>query len=246
MAGNTHDGTVAQMVPQAVEKIPLFHWRPGARLLVIGSRDGASFDDDVESAEARTFHRRLDRATVETASAKLLTDGICAAWSASLLFPESLSVLASMPGPLVIATPAFGDEVLLDPLFTRVDAWLLLIGARPGPLARAILDRGKHVEVALGLSGKDRLPKLDWERARAVHLAGRRIAVDAAVEGKWLASARAQLPAGIPVYDPASTHTDCTCGARLVWRSGGRSRLDALDPAGNTCKQCGAKAAFAW
>jgi hypothetical protein len=234
------------MVPQAVEKIPLFHWRPGARLLVIGSRDGASFDDDVEAAEARTFHRRLDRATVATAVEKLRVEGVCAAWSASLLFPESLSVLSSMPGRLVIATPAFGDEALLEPLFARVDAWLLLIGARPGPLARAILERGKHVEVALGLSGKGRLPKLPWDRARAIHLAGRRIAIEAAVEGEWLASAREQLPSGIPVYDPSSTHTDCACGARLVWRSGGRSRLEALDLQGNACKKCGITAAFSW
>lgn len=245
---NPHDGTVAQMVPQTVEKLPLYHWRPGARLLVLGSRDGASFDGDVQKAEAHTFHRRIDGGVIAEAIQKLRVDGVCAAWSASLLFPESLEVLIKTPArALVMATPAIGDEALLEPLLPRVDAWLLLIEAISGPLARRVLELGRHVEVAVGLSGDDRLPALPWERAKAIHLFSRRVAVDAQTEQGWLGHARKQLPSRVPIYDPTTTHTDCSvCKQRLVWRSGGRSRLEHLKPGGIACVACGAPASFTW
>ena len=43
MRNNAFDGSVVQLVPQQVEKLPLYHWKPGSRLLCVSSRDGAAF-----------------------------------------------------------------------------------------------------------------------------------------------------------------------------------------------------------
>ncbi|MBN8527352.1 MAG: hypothetical protein J0M02_18625, partial [Planctomycetes bacterium] len=54
---------------------------------------------------------------------------------------------------------------------------------------------------------------------------------------------RAALPATMPLYDEAHQRDDCACGEVLVWRSGGRSRLDRLGPDAR-CLHCGAQHAY--
>jgi hypothetical protein len=244
-AAHPYDGTAAQIVPTNVEKLPLFHWRPGARLLQIGSRDGASFDDDLDRAEARTFRRTLDPSVIEEAVAKTKVVGCCAAWSAPLHYPVGMELLSARQGALVVTTPGYGQAAVLERLLERVDAWLLLIGEHLGPLAQTILERANHVEILLGLAG-DRFPHCAFERAKAIHLTTQRTgAVAEQDRQQWFATARARLPENIPIYDQQATHSDCrSCGSRLVWRSGGRSRLENLDPASASCRSCGAAAGF--
>ena len=55
---NPYDGTAATIIPQNVEKVPLFHWRPGARLLAVGSRDGADFAGNLDT-DRSTYRRPL-------------------------------------------------------------------------------------------------------------------------------------------------------------------------------------------
>jgi hypothetical protein len=230
----------------AVEKLPLHRWRPGARVLMVGSRDGATFDDDLDRAEGRSFRRALDPALLAEAQAKANTDGICAAWSSTLRFPQALGrVIGAQRGALVVASNGFGDPELADRLLGVADAWVLLAGPQPGPLAAAILASGRHIEVLVGWNDPARpLPDgLDWGHARAVHLTALGTIEADAAAAAWTA-ARAVLPAAVPLYDDAHRHDDCGCGANLVWRMHGRSRLDALDPATGRCRACGRDHAF--
>jgi hypothetical protein len=233
-------------VPLAVEKLPLFRWRPGARVLMVGARDGAAFDDNLERAEGRSFRRSLDPALLAEAQAKAGTDGICAAWSSTLRFPQALGrVIGAQRGALVVAANGHGDRELCDRLLGVADAWLLLVDDRPGPLAAAILAGGRHAEVLAGWRDPARpLPDgLDWGQARAVHLTSLGpIEADAAAAA-WTA-ARAILPAMVPLYDDAHRHDDCACGANLVWRVNSRSRIDQLDPLTGRCRACGREHAF--
>lgn len=243
---NPYDGTAAQLVPQAVEKLPLFRWRPGARLLVVGSRDGASFTHDLEAAEGRSFRRPLDNVLVAAAQQRSGTDGLCLAWSSTLAFPQSVeSCLQVCRGALVVCSNGYGDAALLDRLLPLTDAWLLAAGPAPGPLAQRILAEGRHVEVLAGWAEPAApLPPLDLAAARAVHLVP--LTSAHASETPMLAAyeaARAVLPASLPLYDEAHRRDDCACGEALVWRTGGRSRLDALGPDAR-CRACGRPHAF--
>jgi len=243
---NPYDGRAAQLVPLPVERLPLFHWRPQTRLLAVGSRDGAAFDDDIAVHERGTYQRRLDAGLLTAARARSGAAGVAATWCASLRFPVGLELLADAGGPLVVATPPLGPLAVLHRWLPRVDAWLLMLTAGGGPLAAAIAGQGRHVEVVLGLDGDDRLPDLPWERIAAVHLVARRPAgVEATVERAWSAAARARLPTRLAVYDADQPHSDCAgCGARLVWRQGGTARLDALDAVTGTCRTCARPAGF--
>lgn len=234
---NPYDGTAVTIIPHNVEKIPLFHWRPGARLLAVGSRDGAHFSGDIQ-ADRSTYRRPLSVEVLREAQAKQRLDGILACWSASLEYPHGMrALLSARSGALVVASPGIGDPELLEHLLPLVDAWLLLCPVVPGPLAKRILSAGRHVEVLVGLVD-DRLPELAWEQASAVHLCAVRSA-EAERLDQWCLAARMALPAAVPVYDHHHPHTDCTgCGERIVWRHGGRSRIDGLDPAGK-CLKCG-------
>lgn len=233
---NPYDGTAATVIPQNVEKIPLFHWRPGARLLAVGSRDGADFSGDIH-ADRSTYRRALSAAVLREAQAKQRLDGVLACWSASLDYPLGMSVLSTArSGALVIATPGIGDPELLEHLLPLVDAWLLLCPVMPGPLAQRILAAGQHVEVLVGLVD-EHVPELDWEHAAAVHLCAVRSA-EAERLDQWCLAARTTLPAAVAIYDHHHPHTDCTgCGERIVWRHGGRSRIDGLDTSGK-CLSC--------
>lgn len=239
---NPWDGTAVNVVPSAVERLPLWHWRPGARVLAVGSRDGAVFAD-WRAAEERTFHRPLDVAVLRAMRAKTGVAGLAATFSESLAFPRSLAAVADAAEgeTLLVATAGRGDAELLDRLLPRVDAWSLLIAGEPGPLAARILAAGRHVEILLGLDGGP-LPALDWACAAAVHLVPRRPAADPGERRAWAAAARAAI-AGTALYDEDHPHSDCACGARLIWRSGAASRRDALDP-GAACTACGARARF--
>lgn len=240
--GNPWDGGAAQVVPTNVERMPLFHWRPGARVLVVGSRDGASFDGEVERHERGTFQRPLDRALLREALRASRCDAVGAAWSASLRHPVGMGRLVELAAdaavPLLVQTPGHGDPASLDRLLPVVAAWQLLADARPGPLCAAILAGGRHVEILVGLDSGP-LPALDWTRASAVHLVPRHAAAGDERDA-LVASARAALPAETVIYDERHRHSDCrSCGARLVWRAGGRSRVEGLDAAG-ACTRCGA------
>ncbi len=241
---NPYDGAAAQLVPQAVEKLPLLRWRPGTRLLVVGSRDGASFDHDLAAAEGRSFRRPLDPVLVAAAQARSGTGGLALAWSSTLAFPQAVDIcLQACRGALVVCSNGHGEAGLLERLLPLTDAWLLAAGPAPGPLAQTILDRGHHVEVLAGWSDPAApLPPLDLTRAAAVHLSPltsahgseepMRAAFDAA-RASWAGA----------LYDEAHQRDDCPCGEVLVWRSQGRSRLDALGPDA-CCTRCGRQHAF--
>jgi hypothetical protein len=238
-SGNPYDGTAAQMVPQAVEKLPLFRWRPGARLLVIGSRDGAAFDHDLASAEGRSFRRPLDAVLVAAAQAHSRCDGLALAWSSTLAFPLAVEAcLQACRGALVVCSNGHGDAGLLERLLPLADAWQLAVGSTPGPLVQRILDAGRHVEVLAGWSDPaDPLPPLDLARASAVHLVPRSSALGSE-EPMRAAYAVARSAFAGPLYDEAHQRDECACGETLVWRTSGRSRLDTLT-AEARCRACG-------
>ncbi len=236
---NPYDGSAAQLVPQAVEKLPLLRWRPGARLLVVGSRDSASFAHDLAAAEGRSFRRPLDAALVAAAQARSGTIGLALAWSSTLAFPQAVEIcLLACRGALVVCANGHGDGDLLERLLPLADAWQLAAGPQPGPLAQRILDAGRHVEVLAGWSDAAApLPPLDLARASAVHLVPLSAAL-ASEEPMRMALAAARCAWTGPLYDEAHQRDDCPCGEVLVWRSQGRSRLDALTPEAR-CRCCG-------
>lgn len=243
MEANPLDGSAVQVVPLPIERVPLFHWRPASRVLVVGSRDGACFDPDWQAAEARTFRRPLDAALVNAA----LTRGGCtatvAAWSESLRFVQGLGLLRALGAPLIVATSGRGSRAVVDELLPEVAAWLVLVHRDPGEHVPAILAAARHVEIQLALDADVIVPALPWDRVSAVHLVPRRPADDPTARRAWYAAARAQLPASVTVYDEDQLHSECPCGARLIWRSGGASRRDALSDAG-TCSSCGRQTAL--
>lgn len=233
-------GAVAvTVVPQNIEKLPLYHWKPGARLLAIGSRDGAHFSGD-PGADRNTFQRPISVELVHEAIAKQRLDGVALTWAASLRESAGVDViLAAQPENLVVATPGIGDDAVLERLLPVVDAWVLLLTTvDPAPLAQRILEAGRHVEVQVGLVDGS-VPTCDWSRAAAIHLCARRPA-EADNLDEWAQVARAALPATSFIYDDHHQHTDCPgCGERIVWRHSGRSRVDAaVVPGGLACRIC--------
>ncbi|MBN8525093.1 MAG: hypothetical protein J0M02_07145, partial [Planctomycetes bacterium] len=206
---NPYDGTAAQLVPQAVEKLPLLRWRPGTRLLVVGSRDGASFAHDLEAAEGRSFRRPIDPVLIAAAQSRSGCGGLCLAWSSTLAFPRSVDAcLQACRGALAVCSNGHGDPDLLERLLPLTDAWLLAAGPSPGPLAQRILDQGRNVEVLAGWATPAApLPPLDLARARALHLVPLTSA-HASEEPMRdaFAAARAALPALLlAVESPAET-----------------------------------------
>ena len=219
--------SAATIVPTNVEKLPLYHWRPGARLLAVGSRDGADFAGDL-LADRNTFQRPVTPGLLTEAIAKQRLDGVAATWSASLADPMRIdALLAARPDALVIVTPGLGAGALIERLLPVVDAWVLLVTGAQRPWDRRILEGGKHVEVLLGLQAEVQLPDLPWSRAAAVHLCAVRPAEADALDA-WCEPVRAHLLPQVAVYDHHHPHSDCrVCGERLVWRHAGRSRIDA-------------------
>lgn len=237
---NPYDGTAAVIVPQAVEKLPLLRWRPGARLLCVGSRNGAVFDDALDREEGTTFRRPVSADLIREAARKTGVDALAATWCESLRFPSGLAALQEAAGdlPLVVASAGRGDGVVLDGLLPRTAVWSLLISGEPGPQAGRILAEGAHVEVLLGLDGSGVIPDLPWESARAIHLVPRDPAADPEARRDWYRRARAALPATVAIHDEDHQHSDCSCGERLVWRHGPKSRRDTLGTDG-ACTACG-------
>lgn len=229
----------AQAVPQNVEKLPLHHWRPGARALVVGARDGIAFDGVDERG---SFTRPLTPALIAEAARKARVDAIAAWWSESLRDGARLAALAEVAAtvrlPLIVGSSGHGDADALERALSGAAAWVLFATTRHGPHAAAILAGATHVEVVLGLD-EEPIPALGYARAACVHLLPRRAAAAPEDLERWRARARASLPSGIAIHDDHAPHSDCACGARLVWRAGGRSRLDALDPATGRCRTCG-------
>jgi len=240
---NPYDGSAVQVVPLPVERIPVFHWRPGSRALVVGSRDGAVYDADWLAAEERTFRRPVDAALLATAAERGRCTAVTAAWSESLRFPQGLDLLRSMNLPMIVTTAGRGDPEVVAHLLTQVTAWLVLVHRQPGEHVRTICDRGAHVEVQLALDDDIIVPDLPWSQVKAVHLVPRRPADDPTARREWYNEARAALPRGLPIYDEDHPHSDCACGARLMWRSGGASRRDGLGVDGR-CTECGKIAGF--
>lgn len=236
---DAYDGTAAQLVPQAVEKLPLYRWRPGARLLVVGSRDGAAFDHDPPCHDGRSFRRPLTPELVAQAQARAGTDGLCLAFSSTLAFPRAVATcLEARRGALVVASNGHGEADVLARLLPLADAWLLVAGPQPGPLAGRILAAGRHVEVLAGWADPAApLPPLDLAAAAAVHLVPL-AAAQAGEEPLRAAFAAARAAWAGPLFDEAHQRDDCACGAVLAWRSAGRSRLDALTPDAR-CAACG-------
>ncbi|MDA3963297.1 MAG: hypothetical protein PF961_21130 [Planctomycetota bacterium] len=241
---NPFDGSAVQLVPQNVEKLPLWHWRPGARLLAIGSRDGASFDGAIDASEERSFRRELGPALLTAAQERAGTDGVFACWSESLLYPRSVAQLREHRiGVLAVATAGHGPADALEGLLDEVGAWVLMIGDNPGQHAAAIMRGGRHVEVVLGLPNTPPAD-LPWDAVAAVHVqAQRTIAAVGAELAAWEQAACAALPSALPCYGHGDNHTLCGCGATLVWRSSGRSRRDSLGNDG-CCTACGAPSAI--
>lgn len=241
---NPYDGTAAQLVPQSVEKLPLLRWRPGTRLLVVGSRDGAAFGHDLAAAEGRSFRREIDAVLVAAAQARSATAGLALAWSSTLAFPRSVEAcLQACRGALVVCSNGHGDEALLDRLLPLADAWQLAAGPRPGPLAQRILDRGRHVEVLAGWEDPAApLPPLRLAAARAIHLVPLSSALGSEEPMRTAFAAAAAHWSGA-LYDEAHQRDTCACGEVLVWRNAGRSRLDALGTDAR-CRSCGREHAF--
>jgi len=238
---NPFDGRAVHLVPQTVEKLPLWHWRPGARMLAVGSRDGTGFDGELDPSEANSYRRELSVGLVREARARADVLGIHAAWSESLRYPAGLRcLLAAADGPITVATAGFGEETVLEEIATRVAAWVLHLGEYPGPLAKRIVERADHVEVVLGLPDPGPPPELRWDRVAAVHLVPRRAhgAVGRQLDD-WERVAADLVGPGPTVYTQHDRHTRCACGETLVWRSGGRSRRDRLAGDGR-CSTCGA------
>ena len=241
------DGQAAQIVPQNIEKLPLYHWRPGSRLLCIGSRDGASFLPDLELDEARTFHRQLTPELIKLSHEKMHTDALCATYSASLFYPRSLDMFLSVQrSGFCVVSAGFGDAEVLEQTAAQIAAQLVLIGPEQGPLLGSLLALEAHTEVLLGVDGDDCTdPDIDWQGVSAAHICALRPHAQAIeLRARWYAQARAFVPDQIPVYDEDHQHSLCSCGETLVWRSGGRSRLDALDLERGRCSACGADANF--
>ncbi|MFW5830064.1 MAG: hypothetical protein ACOCXA_07360, partial [Planctomycetota bacterium] len=152
----------AQVVPQNVEKLPLYHWRPGGRLLVVGSREGGRYDADDAAADQGAFQRRLTVDLLRQAQARAGTEGCCAAWGGSLTDGRRLRLLRQAGGgALVVVTAGFGDADLLAELLPGVDAWLLLHHESPGPLTAAILTGGRHVEMLWRPGERPQVPQ--WQ-----------------------------------------------------------------------------------
>jgi len=56
----------------------------------------------------------------------------------------------------------------------------------------------------------------------------------------WERTARAAIPDEVACYGQGQRHTHCAdCGRVLIWRYGGRSRIDGIDRAGGCCQACG-------
>lgn len=241
------DGQAAQIVPQNIEKIPLYHWRPGSRLLCVGSRDGAAFLPNLDRDEARTYHRTLSPELIALSHEKMHTDALCATYSASLYYPRSLEILLAVQSQgFCLVSAGFGDASVLDQIASSIAAQLVLIGPQQGPLLSTLLALDAHTEILLGVDGDDCCdPHIDWQGIHAVHLCALRPhAQPIELRARWYAQARAFVPQHIPVYDEDHQHSLCVCGETLVWRSGGRSRLDALDIEQGCCSSCGANADF--
>lgn len=238
-AGNRYDGSCAQAVPAAVEALPLHRWRPGTRALIVGSRDGVAFDDDLAAADGASYRRPLDLAWLAPLWARSGCRALALAWSCTLAYPRSVALCLELAPPaLVVAANGWGEPALLERLLPVADAWLLAAGPRPGPLAQRILDAGRHVELLAGWEDPAApLPPLDCRRAAAIHLVPHRarLAEEGALARAWAAARRA-WPG--PLYDAAHRRDDCTCGATLVWRAGLRARRDALGDDGR-CRACG-------
>jgi len=143
----------------------------------------------------------------------------------------------------VVCSNGHGDAGLLERLLPLADAWQLVAGSAPGPLAQRILDAGRHVEVLAGWSDPAApLPPLDLARATAVHLVPRSSALGSE-EPMRAAYTTARTRFAGALYDEAHQRDDCACGETLVWRTSGRSRLDALTSEAR-CRACGQNHCF--
>lgn len=245
MSGNTadsslYDGSVVQLVPQQVEKLPLYHWKPGNRLLCVGSRDGAVFDGDVAAAERNTYRRPLSVPLLQTSLAKLGCDGLCACMSASLCYPNNIEMLlAAQAESLVLATAAYGDPAVWRALQPQLDALLLLRGPKSGPLEQQLVESSCHCELLLGIETDVVRLDLPWTRFSAVHVTALHQYTSPELRADWYRAVREQVPVDIPVYDADHQHSLCDCGAVLVRRHGGHSRFESLDPDTAICRDCG-------
>lgn len=244
---NSYDGTAAVIVPQAIEKLPFAHWRPGSRTLTVGSRSGTVFSPDMEREESSTFHRAISTELIAASAKKLGVNALAATWCESLWFPQGLATVAAAAEatslPLIVATNGLAEPATVVPWFDRVAAWLVVVDANnPGPAAAAIMAQGAHVEVLLGLDKRTAaLPNLPWSSVSAVHIVSLHPADDPEARRTWATQARAQfaqLADHLAVYDEDHVHTDCTCGVRLIWRYGPKSRLEGL-AADGSCTGCG-------
>ncbi|TVR40025.1 MAG: hypothetical protein EA402_14105 [Planctomycetota bacterium] len=250
-----YDGTAAVVVPQSVEKIPLYHWRPGARVLSVGSRDGTLFDGAIPADEARTFHRPLSPELISRAAERCGISTWAATWSESLRYPQGLQMLqdSGLRDGVVASAGQGSFELLTRLLDGAVAAWSLLIDASqpPPPLAKQILQEGRHVEVVLGLSGQPHaalMAALPWSQAAAIHLKPLRASLAVGQDlAAWEDAAMAALPGDSWVYHSRQQVTSCAaCGAELVWRHAGKSRLAALKPASDNCAACAARSPIRW
>lgn len=259
-ACNPYDGSAAVLVPQNIEKLPLYHWRPGSRVLSVGSRDGSRFDGVLPDDELRTYRRAIDPDLISRAGEQLSLTTWAATWTCSLAYPQGLgSLLSSALGEGIIQTAGFGDPALAASLLgsPQVAAWSLLVDVDFGlsELAQTIIAGAPHLEMLIGLSPAvdDRrklacLKQICWERVSAVHL--QPIRPTAAVGEqlhRWEDRMRAALPADLLIYDSRRQTTLCPhCQVELVWRSSGRSRLAAIQADSSQCMQCGQTSPLRW
>ncbi|TVR12677.1 MAG: hypothetical protein EA401_08520 [Planctomycetota bacterium] len=213
---------------------------------MVGSRDGATFDGHTPADEQRSFQRPISSTLVTTAAQRCGVDGWCANWSAALHDPIGIDLLLGTPLRYrCVVTSGYGKPELLERLIPCIDAWVLLIADDdvPGPVCEPILQFGKHVEVVIGCSGQPHqaLLNLPWQEAAAAHLQPRRPHAAVGVElQQWEQDMCRSLPPSLPVYHSQHSTTFCPqCGAELVWRHGGRSRIDQWDEERGICRSCG-------
>lgn len=242
---NPYDGSCALALPRSVESLPLHRWRPGARALVVGSRDGVSFTPDLARCDGNSFRRPLTTALVDALLARSGCRTLALAWSSTLSYPRAAAAcLAASWESLLVCANGWGDPDLLEQLLPRAAAWLLAVGPEPGPLAARIVAGARHLEVLVGWRDpRAPLPPLAWERVAAIHLQplAAELATAEALAAAYRA-ARAQWPG--PLYDEAHRRDECPCGATLVWRAGARARRDALGDDAR-CRACGRAHAYA-
>ena len=250
MSQQSFDGTTVQIVPQNVEKLPLYHWRPGARLLSFGSRSGARFDGLLDSSEAQDFRRPLTTGLITASQEKMGTAGIVATWSTNWHYPNNLAMLwdAALGDKVLVGTaPQHTEQIqIAERYLPQADAWVWLWSAKDSCDSKfysELVDMPRHCELVIGCDGPIELPAMPWHMVKAVHIVAAHPHLPVHADyADWEQALLDQVPQSVASYAGKRQHSYCPhCQTELVWRSSGRSRLEALqwNEQQAVCTACG-------